>query len=185
MDDNKHWSNTGEQIKGALADALQSGDFKNLNELVSQTVTEAVGKHISILNNNPASKSRETDAAGPYGKTYTARQQDIPIWQQRAQEREERKRNQELQRRQDPAQHHRNLPSIKLKRVGNISNVLYQVFGGIGLGIDTFLCAYGRRNYLGRLDHKPCVFVRLLQHGPPGSRTEKTFKARGTLSAVM
>ena len=135
MDDNKHWSNTGEQIKGALADALQSGDFKNLNELVSQTVTEAVGKPISILNNNPASKSRETDAAGPYGKTYTARQQDIPIWQQRAQEREERKRNQELQRRQDPAQHHRNLPSIKLKRVGNISNVLYQVFGGIGLGI--------------------------------------------------
>lgn len=138
MYDNKNWSTTGEQIKGALAEALQSGDFKNLNDLVSQTVTEAVGKHISILGNDSASKSGEEDKrpGGAYGRADTPRQPDIPVWQQRAREREERKRNQEyqqLQRRQE--QHHRNLPSIKLKRVGNVSNVLYQVFGGIGLGI--------------------------------------------------
>lgn len=28
-----------------------------------------------------------------------------------------------------------NLPSVKIKKVGSVSNVLYQVFGGIGLGI--------------------------------------------------
>lgn len=137
MYDNKNWSNTGEQMKSALAEALQSGDFKNLNNLLSQTVTEAVGKHISILGGDTTAKSPESEdnrSDSAYRESNTARQTDIPVWQQRAQEREERKRH-ELQRRQTQAQHHRNLPSIKLKRVGNVSNVLYQVFGGIGLGI--------------------------------------------------
>lgn len=141
MDDNKHWSNAGEQIKGALAEALQSGDFKNLNDLVSQTVTEAVGKHISILSNNTSDANRSRSGSA-HSESHTSGQPDIPVWQQRALEREARKRNQELQRR-DQMQHHRNLPSIKLKKVGNVSNVLYQVFGGIGLGI-TGLIAFIR-----------------------------------------
>ena len=31
------WTNTGEQIKDALTEALNSGDFKELNTLVAQT----------------------------------------------------------------------------------------------------------------------------------------------------
>ena len=51
MSENRNWSSTGEQIKGALSEALQTGNFKNLNELVSQTVSDAVsevGKHVSL-----------------------------------------------------------------------------------------------------------------------------------------
>ena len=50
MSDSRNWNGTGEQIKSALSEALQSGDFKNLNDLVSQTVTDAInaaGKHVS------------------------------------------------------------------------------------------------------------------------------------------
>ena len=44
MSNNRNWSATGEQMKSALAEALQSGDFKNLNDLVSQTVADAMGE---------------------------------------------------------------------------------------------------------------------------------------------
>ena len=53
MSDSRNWNGTGEQIKSALSEALQSGDFKNLNDLVSQTVTDAInaaGKHVSSGN---------------------------------------------------------------------------------------------------------------------------------------
>lgn len=49
MSDNQSWNSTGEQIRDALSEALRSGDFKDLNNLVSQTVTNTlneVGKHI-------------------------------------------------------------------------------------------------------------------------------------------
>ena len=49
MSDNQSWNSTGEQIRDALSEALRSGDFKDLNDLVSQTVTNTlneVGKHI-------------------------------------------------------------------------------------------------------------------------------------------
>ena len=57
MSDYESPGNTGEQIKAALADALQTGDFSNLNELVSQTVTDTLndaGKHIAQSMNTAA-----------------------------------------------------------------------------------------------------------------------------------
>ena len=44
MSDSRNWSGTGEQIKSALSEALQNGDFKNLNDLVSQTVADALNE---------------------------------------------------------------------------------------------------------------------------------------------
>ena len=61
MSENRNWSSTGEQIKGALSEALQTGNFKNLNELVSQTVSDAVsevGKHVSLGGINIQRKER-------------------------------------------------------------------------------------------------------------------------------
>ena len=37
MSDHQNQNSTGEQIKGALTEALQSGDFRRLNSLESQT----------------------------------------------------------------------------------------------------------------------------------------------------
>ena len=139
MEGNRNWSRTGEQFKGALAEALQSGDFKNLNDLVSQTMSDAmneVGKHVSFITND----TPRTDP-GSHGAEERQAPPDIPVWQQHAQEREWKKQQQrqqewqQLQHRQQEQARRRNLPSIKIKRVGNVSNVLYQVFGGIGLGI--------------------------------------------------
>ena len=50
MNDSQNWNAVGEQMKSALSDALQTGDFSSLNELVSQTVSDALGeagKHIA------------------------------------------------------------------------------------------------------------------------------------------
>ena len=157
MSDSRNWSATGEQMKNALAEALQSGDFKNLNDLVSQTVTDAVnevGKHVSFINTGTGEPGNRQDNHGePANNAYNSQNQhiqnSIPVWQQRAQERELKKQQQRqqewqaIQQRQQEQTRRRNLPSIKIRRVGNVSNVLYQVFGGIGLGI-TSLVTLGR-----------------------------------------
>ncbi len=155
MSESRNWSATGEQMKNALSEALQSGNFKNLNDLVSQTVTDAVnevGKHISFTGNTGQAGQSNTygSSAGQagqpdgYGSTSSRSrentaygQANVPVWQQRAQEREVKKQLewQIQQHRQQELAKRRSLPSIKFKKVGNVSNVLYQVFGGIGLGI--------------------------------------------------
>ncbi|MGN1147998.1 MAG: 5-bromo-4-chloroindolyl phosphate hydrolysis family protein [Lachnospiraceae bacterium] len=163
MSDNQNWSAYGEQIKSELNKALQTGDFSNLSELVSQTVTGALneaGKHIS------------QSVAGQQGS-----KEDIPVWQkkeqqqreqwqrekrqreqreqwqreqrqkeqlqkeQRQRERQERERQQkEQQQRELQLQQQKKQQSVvtnqrKFNDVGSVSGVLYQVFGGIGLGI--------------------------------------------------
>lgn len=139
MNDNLNWNSTGEQIKNAVTDALQSGDFKELNLLVSQTVTNVVnevGRHVSSVSTGMQNKNQSTPESSSDNRENTA-QTDIPIWQQRAQERARQRQLQQQQavqqqpvRKNVPA-----LPQIRFKRIGNVSNVLYQVFGGIGLGI--------------------------------------------------
>ena len=142
MSENRNWSSTGEQIKGALSEALQTGNFKNLNELVSQTVSDAVsevGKHVSLGGINIQRKERsdsepfrEDGQEAP--RNATGGTGEMPVWQKRAQERARQKQIKQQEELQKQAQR-KSLPAIKIKRVGHVSNVLYQVFGGIGLGI--------------------------------------------------
>jgi hypothetical protein len=42
MENKSKWNNVGEQVRGALQDALSSGDFRQLNEVLSGTVKSAV-----------------------------------------------------------------------------------------------------------------------------------------------
>lgn len=85
MNGNQNQNNMGEQIKDALADALQNGDFKILNDLVTQTVTDTlneVGKQIA-------------GAVPP---------QDVSRWKQRAeawkkQEEDQKELQEEMRRR--------------------------------------------------------------------------------------
>lgn len=124
MSENQNWSGIGEELKSALSEALQSGDFKNLNDLVSQTVSEAINESTSI-----------------------------PVWKQRAMEWEHKRQAMQEQEKQQKKRQtprpdlqkqpvardtsHGNFPSIRINKVGGVSNVLYQVFGGIGLGISS------------------------------------------------
>ncbi|MCM1325184.1 MAG: 5-bromo-4-chloroindolyl phosphate hydrolysis family protein [Bacteroidales bacterium] len=141
MSGSHNQNHMGEQIKDALSDALQSGDFKNLNSLVSQTVTDTL---------NEVSRQIAQGTVSP---------QDIPIWKQRAEERERKKQaeiqkdwQEKMQRRQErfrqqeqrrqqeelTRQGSANALVVRKKSVGSVSGVLYQVFGGIGMGITGF-----------------------------------------------
>ncbi|MCI9142762.1 MAG: hypothetical protein HFH87_09090, partial [Lachnospiraceae bacterium] len=109
-----------------------------LNQLVSQTVTSAVnevGKHVTININTDSMQWKNGASAGNSSEAQ-APPPNIPVWQQRAQERERQKQLNLQQNMQQQTQLRKiHSPLIKIKRVGSVSNVLYQVFGGIGLGI--------------------------------------------------
>ena len=129
MSNNQNRNNMGEQIKGAVADALRTGDFANLNELVSQTVTDTLheaGKQFTQNVEINANKSSRSSAGAV----------NVPPKKQSA----DRPGPVKAQKRQiQPVRRNAALPSVKFKEVGNVSSVLYQVFGGIGLGISSLI----------------------------------------------
>lgn len=116
MSNNQNWSSMGEQIKDALSDALQSGNFNNLNDLVTQAVTNSLkDAGINITRNTapPSGKQTERTQEAQFENSYSQRPQP---------------------QKQVPQRRQTNLP-VKFNKTGNVSNVLYQVFGGIGLGV--------------------------------------------------
>ena len=139
MSENRNWNGIGEELKNALSDALQSGDFKNLNDLVSQTVTDAIDEATSI----PVWKQR---AAEWDRKRQSAQEQEKQRYRQWEQQRQKPQQSQQQAGQQKPRETQqkqpapqqsprKTLPAIRINKVGSVSNVLYQVFGGIGLGI--------------------------------------------------
>lgn len=160
MNDSQNWNIVGEQMKRALSDALQTGDFTDLNELVSQTVTDAVseaGKHIAE-NFSAQSEKKKADEEPEYRRK--AQQEQYEQRKRRQQEeyqaRRQRQKEAQLQRRAaqealrqqlkakkhppaSPKAQPPNMICAKFKQVGNVSNVLYQVFGGIGLGLSSLI----------------------------------------------
>ncbi len=170
MSDNQNWSNMGDRIKGALSEALQSGDFNELNHLVTQAVTNSLkDAGINISKNwDPDHEPTDDPSNGNRGQSAQRQQREQEAERRRQaqeqeaerrrraqeQEAERRRRAQEQeaerQRRQReeaerqrqrqalkqmPRRRNLNLPAVRFNKTGNVSNVLYQVFGGIGLGI--------------------------------------------------
>lgn len=151
MNDDQNQSKTGDQIKDALTDALQSGDFSNLNHLVSQTVVNTlnevgipftlndIGTHENLQNNQ--AKKAPPDWQEQLQRQQAERQRRQEQLQRQQAERQRRQeqsqlRQAEQQRRQEqPIRRTADISLVKMKKVGGVSGVLYQVFGGIGLGI--------------------------------------------------
>ena len=87
MKDIQSEHNMGEQIMGALSDALQSGDFNDLNRLVSQSVVNAlneVGKHISF-DITGAREQTERQAQNDRQSSAQEHRQEQDGWQAREQ----------------------------------------------------------------------------------------------------
>lgn len=164
MNNNQNRSRTGEQFKDAVMDALQSGNFQNLNHLVSQTVVNTLDEAgIRITPDDPLQRKTQNiyESFSQSERTFTQQtQKKVQEWQTQTQRRQEQMRQQawQTQRRQeqqtwqqqrvqtppvtnnsctamDTHRLNANLSLVKMKKVGNVSNVLYQVFGGIGLGV--------------------------------------------------
>ncbi len=190
MKDNQSEQGMGEQIMDALSDALQGGNFNELNRLVSQSVTNVlneVGKHIPYIDCSEA--QRQAQQSGAQTHDHTGEQARQAQEQARRQAEEQTRQAQEQARRQTQGQAFRQaqeqargrmrnqtrhqekafrqekarrqarqmyqnenpaqwqtapaappqlnntaLLPFHFKKVGSVSNVLYQVFGGIGLG---------------------------------------------------
>lgn len=123
MSDNNSWSGIGEEIRDAVEDALRSGNFRDLSDLVVNRVTDTV-RTVS---------SRVGQAVNDVvGENYTDK------YARATRERQQEKARQEQEAKEAAA---RRLPAAPFKRVGRVSGVLYKVFGGIGIGLTSIPCA--------------------------------------------
>lgn len=116
MSDNRSWSDIGEELRDAVGDALRSGNFKDLSDVVMNTVTDTV-RNVSSRVGQAVSGS----------VNYTEEYEQAT--RQRQREREEERQ----------AAREARLPA-PFRRVGRVSSVLYRVFGGIGTGVMAVLC---------------------------------------------
>ncbi len=117
MNNNSHFNNLGAQMKSALNEALDTGDFEKLNSLVSDTVKTAL-------------KDAETTS-----KSWTnSNAQTIKEVQQRFErQREEQQRNEQQKRELAKAQKYYMKTGllVKVENVGLVAGILFIVFGAI------------------------------------------------------
>lgn len=165
MSENTGNNGLGEQFRDALAEGLNSGDFKNLNELVGQTVNNAIrDANYTFLGGSPEGTERHDrqkeqmkqnwqnwqaqhgNFSGSWSTRGPARQhprQEPPQGGQSGQPGQPGRGFFGGQGGQ-PGQGYRQMPMpaqmrpgplVKTKRVGSVAGVLYKVFGGIGMGL--------------------------------------------------
>ena len=119
MSDNRSWSDIGEELRDAVGDALRSGNFKDLSDVVMNTVTDTV-RNVSSRVGQAVSESVN------YTEEY-----EQATWQRQREREKERQAAKEARLAMLPA---------PFRRVGRVSSVLYRVFGGIGTGVMAVLC---------------------------------------------
>ena len=138
MSNNSQLNNLGDQIKGALNEALTTGDFKNLNSLVSDTVTTALND-AGVTSSKAWQQKEEWKAQQGNRSQYNAaywQQQRAARAQQMQQnqaqllrEREEAMKQRRLQ--QEQARFRRTGLLVDVKNEGMTAGVLFIVFGAI------------------------------------------------------
>ena len=128
MSNSFNHSNLGDQFKKAVSDGLASGDFRELNILVNDTVSEAISEASRQVKNVSSTTYRNTTKIYESAREYEERQ---------------RKRNERYRKTYQssgqlrhgyPGPSQTNLPALKTKIVGQLSSILYMTFGGIGMG---------------------------------------------------
>lgn len=129
MSNSFNHSNLGDQFKKAVSDGLASGDFRELNILVNDTVSEAISEAGRQVKNVSRTTYRSTAKFYESAREY---------------EEQQRKRNENFKRTYQSSGHLKsgypgssqtNLPALKTKNVGQLSSILYMVFGGVGMGV--------------------------------------------------
>ena len=129
MSNSFNHSNRSEQFKRAVAEGLASGDFRELNILVNETVSDAISEAGKQMKNVGSTTYRNTSKIYESAREY---------------EEQQRKRNARYKQTYQssgilksgyPGANRTTLPAVKTKNVGQVSSILYTVFGGIGMGL--------------------------------------------------
>lgn len=121
MNNNQNWNNLGDQFKYAVQDAINNGDFKNLNFLVTDTVTDVIaeaGSQIKKVQTDVKKEFEQNSYSSPYKNAQINRQPKKNTWSTSVPQ---------------PARK-KNMPISKTKNIGQLSSVLYTIFGAIGTG---------------------------------------------------
>ncbi len=133
MSNSFNHSNLGDQFKKAVSEGLATGDFRELNILVNDTVTEAIseaGRQVkNVSNTNYRSTTKIYENARQYEKQQQKRNEQYKKMYQSSGQ----------LKNGSPTKSKNTLPATKTKSVGQVSSILYMVFGGIGTGISTAL----------------------------------------------
>ena len=133
MSNSFNHSNLGDQFKKAVSEGLATGDFRELNILVNDTVTEAIseaGRQVkNVSNNNYRSTTKIYENARQYEKQQQKRNEQYKKMYQSSGQ----------LKNGSPTKSKNALPATKTKSVGQVSSILYMGFGGIGTGVSTAL----------------------------------------------
>jgi len=135
MSESQNNKDYGQQFKAELEQALGSGDFSGLNQLVNDTVKAAVsGAADQVIKGVQAGMNSDVTRSGM--QDTVTNQRIRAREQERAQERErQRLEQQQKQQLEKERQQQMQRAGAWYKRTGNVTGTLFQVFGGIGTGL--------------------------------------------------
>lgn len=117
MNENKNWSDLGDDFANLVNDALTKGDFTGIGDLVTDTVECAI---------NEAKKQTQNVMKEFQATNYTSNASCNKTQQYVNQQRQKQVLIQQDVRKK--------LPKVNIRKVGKVSGILFTVFGGIGLG---------------------------------------------------
>ena len=124
MSNNKSWNSMGEEIRNAVDSALKTGNFKDLSNVIVDTVQDTV-----------------KGVTEKVGQAVSGNQTESHTERYAAQTRERKRAQEERQREQDLRVAAAEMLRAPFKRIGRVSSILYRVFGGIGTGVLGILSA--------------------------------------------
>ena len=125
MSDQQNWNDIGKQLRDAVQGALVTGDFKEMNQIVSESVNKAVAEA-----KRQAGQAME-EARKQAGQTMAEARKQA---EQAGAEAKKQTAQATFKETKPAAYNKKQLPRIKTKKVGNVAGVLLTVFGGIGTG---------------------------------------------------
>lgn len=152
MGKEQDWRNLGEQILDSVAGALNSGDFSRLNGLVSGTVDNAVqeakkqaeferlSREEILRNYQKRNDERHQQWLKQQEELYKRREERREEWRKARQAQQDYRREADEREasRERAAENRAATPKVKkakFHRTGEVSNVLWTVFGSLGLGV--------------------------------------------------
>lgn len=140
MSTNQTWSDFGTEVRDAIQDALQTGDFKNFNDCLANAAAEAMKTAKVQFNQNTNSQAKTENYTEKWLRENKAAKKAPaqPVrWQSPNEKWQPAKgKVQPAARQESPGRY---MPARVIKapfrKIGNVSGTLFQVFGGIGTGI--------------------------------------------------